>query len=100
MPYPGNSFDKVFAVNVVYFWQDPGVCLREMCRVTKPGGRIALFMEDKDKLAKSGKLIAGIYTLYAPEELGRLVRIAGFSRAWFETRLLKGIKCICVLGEK
>ncbi len=100
LPYADRTFDKVFAVNVAYFWQEPLACLREVHRVTKPDARIALFIEDKDKLAKSGKLIQGIYRLYMPEELAQLLCQAGFSRTWFETRVFKYGKSFCVLGER
>ncbi len=100
LPYLDGSFDKVFAVNVVYFWRNLVDCLQQIHRVMKPGGRPALFAEDKDKLLKSRKLIEGIYTLYMPEELVQLLLEAGFSGAWFEIKMFRYGKGICVLGEK
>jgi ubiquinone/menaquinone biosynthesis C-methylase UbiE len=38
IPYPDARFDKVFAVNVIYFWPDPVKALSEMRRVLHPGG--------------------------------------------------------------
>jgi ubiquinone/menaquinone biosynthesis C-methylase UbiE len=34
--YPDNTFHKVFATNVIYFWTDPLANLRELHRVMKP----------------------------------------------------------------
>lgn len=38
IPHPDASFDRVFAVNVIYFWSDPVRALAEMCRVLRPDG--------------------------------------------------------------
>ena len=38
IPHPDASFDRVFAVNVIYFWRDPARALAEMRRVLRPGG--------------------------------------------------------------
>jgi SAM-dependent methyltransferase len=42
IPYPGESFDKAFAVNCFQFWPRPIDDLREVCRVLTPGGRLVL----------------------------------------------------------
>jgi ubiquinone/menaquinone biosynthesis C-methylase UbiE len=38
LPFADRSFDKVFAVNVIYFWPEPIRPLAEMRRVLHPGG--------------------------------------------------------------
>ena len=38
IPCTDGSFDRVFAVNVAYFWQEPVRALVEMRRVLRPGG--------------------------------------------------------------
>lgn len=38
MPFPDNSFDKVYCINVIYFWNDPSGHLLEIKRVLRPGG--------------------------------------------------------------
>jgi ubiquinone/menaquinone biosynthesis C-methylase UbiE len=51
MPYPDARFDKVFAVNVIYFWPDPVKALSEMRRVLRPDGMsvIAAVKPDADQ---------------------------------------------------
>lgn len=41
LPFPNGSFDASFATTVIYFIEDPANALREMVRVTRPGGLIA-----------------------------------------------------------
>lgn len=38
LPFEDNSFDKIFCINVIYFWEMPEVHLKEIYRVLKPGG--------------------------------------------------------------
>jgi ubiquinone/menaquinone biosynthesis C-methylase UbiE len=41
LPFPDNSFDLATATTVVYFVAKPVAVLREMVRVTRPGGMVA-----------------------------------------------------------
>jgi ubiquinone/menaquinone biosynthesis C-methylase UbiE len=41
LPFPDHSFDLVTATTVVYFVAKPAVVMREMVRVTRPGGMVA-----------------------------------------------------------
>jgi ubiquinone/menaquinone biosynthesis C-methylase UbiE len=51
IPCLDQSFDKVFAVNVIYFWPDPVRALAEMRRVLRPDGMsvIAAVKPDTDQ---------------------------------------------------
>lgn len=41
LPFPNNSFDASCATTVIYFVENPLQVLREMVRVTRPGGVVA-----------------------------------------------------------
>lgn len=41
LPFPDNSFDLAIATTVIYFVAHPQAVLREMVRVTRPGGIVA-----------------------------------------------------------
>jgi len=100
LPYSSDSFDKALAVNVIYFMANPVADLQELRRVTKPGGRIALFLEAKEKLSRMKALLDGVYTLYTAEQVTQLLNQAGFTRTWFETRVFNYGEGVCVIGEK
>ena len=42
IPFPDATFDATFAMRTVQYLDDPMPALREMARVTKPGGRVAV----------------------------------------------------------
>jgi SAM-dependent methyltransferase len=46
LPFPGDTFDAALAQLVVHFLADPVAGLREMARVTSPGGTIAACVWD------------------------------------------------------
>jgi SAM-dependent methyltransferase len=46
LPYPDNGFDRALAQLVVHFMSDPVQGLREMRRVTRPGGLVAACVWD------------------------------------------------------
>lgn len=46
LPFPGQAFDAVLAQLVVHFMKDPVQGLREMGRVTRPGGTVAACVWD------------------------------------------------------
>ncbi len=52
MPLPDNSFDKIFCINVIYFWDEPKLHLQELYRVLKPGGRFYATVRTKESMLK------------------------------------------------
>lgn len=42
IPFEDDSFDKLFTVNTIYFWESPQELLQDLYRVLKPGGLFSL----------------------------------------------------------
>lgn len=98
--YPSNVFDKAFAANIIYFWKDTVANLKELHRVLKPGGRLALYFIAKDHLTKLKLTRTGVYTLYSGEEAVQVLTQTGFRNARFVSKSERLRTGICALAEK
>jgi SAM-dependent methyltransferase len=47
LPFRPAAFDAVLAMGVLEYLDDPGAALDELCRVTKPGGRVIVTMPNR-----------------------------------------------------
>ena len=52
IPFADNSFDKIFTVNTIYFWQQPVQLLNELDRVLKPGGILCITLVDEESMSR------------------------------------------------
>ena len=104
MPFPDQDFDKVIAIETLYFWPDAPAGLREIHRVLRPGGRLALVLEASRESPNLEKVEKGAeamdYELYSGAQIVDLLEEAGFARAWFETEAEKGRGWLCALADK
>jgi ubiquinone/menaquinone biosynthesis C-methylase UbiE len=82
LPFADQMFDKAVSVNSMQVWPDAGVGLREICRVLKPGGKIALCFTADSGQSKDGVL----------ETIGA----AGFAQG----RLVDRRKLFCAIASR
>lgn len=78
LPFPDESFDKVFCINVVYFWEQPEQHLQEIYRVLKPGGKFYAVIRDKEVMEQMPFTRFG-FTFYTEESWRKLVEENRFS---------------------
>lgn len=98
--YKENSFDKVFSVNVIYFWDNPVAILKSIRKVMKYGGRIVIHAKSKRTLDKLKLTKSGVFKGYNADELVGLFRNAGFKNVKHEIKESKGMEGICIIAEK
>lgn len=77
LPYPDQHFDKVYCINVIYFWGNPHFHLKEIYRVLKPGGQFITGFRPKDNLIQFPFTRYG-FILYNEEEWVLLLKENGF----------------------
>ena len=68
LPFPDSSFDKVYSINTVYFWDNLDDTLTEIRRVLKSNGLFLNALFTNETLDKIPFTQIG-YTRYTPEEL-------------------------------
>ncbi|MFG1645611.1 class I SAM-dependent methyltransferase [Amycolatopsis sp. NPDC049252] len=88
---PGEPFDAALAVNTLGMWPEPAARLRELARLLRPGGRIALVSQPRCTGATAATSVA------AAEELASLLAEAGFVGLRTETLDLDP-PVVCVIG--
>lgn len=77
IPFMANSFDRIFTVNTIYFWNDPAGYAAEIHRVMKPGGLFNLALADKSFMEKLPFTRYG-FRLYGKPDAVTLLKNAGF----------------------
>jgi len=82
LPFADESFDKALAINSMQAWPDAGAGLREIRRVLKPGGNVALGFT-----VNSGQPKEGVVEALAG---------AGFA----QPRIVDGRKLFCAIATK
>ncbi|GAB2768297.1 hypothetical protein GCM10027275_08570 [Rhabdobacter roseus] len=78
VPFEVGTFDAIFTVNTVYFWQDPAAYAAEIHRVLRPGGRFVLAFAHADFMQKLPFTQHG-FQLYTPVQAEVLLRHAAFA---------------------
>ena len=91
LPFEEASFDKVLSANSLPFWPDQEAGVREMQRVLRPGGMIALILQPRWARTESDVKQIG-------EGLVSLLSQVGFQQARLEFKPMKPIASVCALG--
>ncbi len=93
LPFKDATFDKALSINSVHIWPDSFAGVKEMQRVLKSGGLIALALQPPFARADSKVRKIGA-------ELVELLDRAGFQQARLEFRPVKPVARVCALGIK
>lgn len=108
IPWPENFFDRVYCNNVIYFWNNPGLHLRELKRVLKNGGELACGFRTRSTMKNLPFTDHG-FVMYEPGEWADTMRRAGFEELRqhliTETRELNpslkfSLESVCMVGRK
>ena len=99
LPYPDESFDIALSLHSIYFWQNPLDCLKEIRRVLKPNGTVAITILPKDKWVQD--LDASAMTLYFGNDIASMFSEAGYRNVHVEVPP-EGVRSSleCVIGVK
>ena len=100
IPYDEGTFDKVLAVNVIYLWPDLARTVRELRRVMRPGGLLALYLAPLERIDELGLRRSPLFTIHGVDDVVRVLLGAGFANPRVETRVLRDGTARCVLARK
>ena len=77
IPFEDNSFNKVFTVNTIYFWQEPEKLLSEIYRVLQPKG-ISCITFAEESFMKQLPFTQFEFELYSTEKAEKLIGKSSF----------------------
>jgi ubiquinone/menaquinone biosynthesis C-methylase UbiE len=78
---PGQSVDRILAVNVAYFWSDAPRVLAELDRVLRPGGRISVYVTDAAAMVRWAFAASGHHRLFDAAGLRAMLAEGPFPKA-------------------
>ncbi|MEP6617447.1 MAG: class I SAM-dependent methyltransferase [Ginsengibacter sp.] len=74
-----NNYDKIFCLNVIYFWNDLKEPFRKVLSLLKPAGTFYIFMADSASLKKAPD---DVFNKYSIEQLVESLKSSGFSEVF------------------
>ena len=77
MPAADHDYDKIFCLNVVYFWNDLRQPFGKVYSLQKKGGSFHIYMADKNALIKK-RAPDSVFNKYSIEEVVEALKSAGF----------------------
>jgi SAM-dependent methyltransferase len=80
LPFPSESFDRILAVNVAYFFGSDGRAFREARRVLRPQGRMVIYVSDRATLANWPFAGEDTHRSFDRDELIAAIEDGGFAR--------------------
>ena len=92
LPKFNESFDKIFTINSIHFWNNPIECLKELRRLLRPGGIIAVTLQPRSRSATDET------AMVIGKEVAMNLEYAGFSQVKLEIRQTKPVSVACALG--
>lgn len=108
MLFQDNFFDKVIAINVIYFWQQVELQLQEIKRVLKKGGQLVIGYRPKATMINFS-FTQEVFRHYNPQDVQLLVKESGFEVIKEETQMsiikvVNGSNAqvldVCLIAEK
>ena len=94
LPRFAEPFDKVFTINSIHFWEDPLPRLKELRRVLKPGGMLAVTLQPRSRNGTAAT------TAVIGDELAAKLHSAGFTQVTVDIKETTPLPVACVRGVK
>ncbi len=91
---PGETFDKIYAVNTYQFWIDPKRCLAQLVGVLTPEGKIAMTFQPRHPGATDAEAIEQGHEIVAN------LASAGFKNAKLHVKRMQPVAAVCAEGTK
>ncbi|MGZ3846846.1 MAG: class I SAM-dependent methyltransferase [Flavisolibacter sp.] len=78
-PLTDNSYDKIFCLNVIYFWDELNTPFKRVHSLLKQNGSFHIYMADK-KFLEEKKAPDSVFNKYSVEETMDMLTAVGFNK--------------------
>lgn len=85
IPFESNQFDRIMTVNTIYFWHDTLAVLKELYRVLKVGGILAITYANKSFMQQL-PFVKGNFQLFDNKTIQNIVSQTAFDLVHIEDR--------------
>ncbi|BDG47262.1 class I SAM-dependent methyltransferase [Parageobacillus sp. KH3-4] len=92
IPVFNETFDKIFSINSIIFWEQPIERLKELRNLLKPNGLIAITLQPRSKGATNEM------ARQEGEKLVQYLKAAGFTSIRLEVKKMKPVSAVCAIG--
>lgn len=92
-PAFSTPFDKILTINSIHFWNDPVECLRNLRKILRPGGFMAVTLQARTRSATDAT------TAILGEEIAAKLERAGFSHCDLKIEKIAPVAVACVLAK-
>ena len=89
-----GTFDQIFSVNVVQFWQNPAIIFPILFNLLRTNGQLAITYQPRHQ----GASLQDIEQM--SQRINRAMETAGFQKIQFHRLELKPFPAVCILGNK
>lgn len=84
IPFQNETFNRIFTVNTIYFWENPGSYIKEIYRILSDNGIFNITFAHKDFMQQL-PFTQFEFTLYNIEEVIQLINSSPFSKTEINT---------------
>ncbi len=92
-PLSADQYDKIFCLNVIYFWDNLFIPFTKIRLALKAGGRFCFSMADKDHLDRIPFTSDQVFNKYSIDEVINQLKLAGFTDVHYKFDLVYFVKC-------
>ncbi len=95
-----TRFDKIIAINVVYFWDDLKPYLQCVYKMLNSSGKVYLYLADPEDLQKIKFTKTSVFNKRSPQDIVNELGNLSFRNISYETARTNVARAYCVIAEK
>lgn len=97
--FSDNTYSKIFAINVIYFWKELLPGFSKIHSLLKPHGMLILYMSGPERIDKIPFAVEDVFKRYSISNVENTLLKAGFSNVSYEKVIKNGLDTFFISAE-